>query len=159
MRVLQPPALLQQNVTAVHIVCDYVLVILLLLAGAAWQLRTTRRLLAAHTGQHSADVELGDADVGVSVQARQLSPSTGLPAHPAPGRRQEPTDAPAGGVQGGSSRASDVGHADGTSKAPCKAKRAKHAPQPPISEAPECDASVHEKHVHLSLLHVNEGQP
>jgi hypothetical protein len=143
MRVLQPPALLQQDVTAVHIVCDFVLVILLLLTGAAWQLRSTRRLLATHTGQHSADVELGDADVGVSVQPQQLSCSTELSAHPAPGRRQEPTASRAGDVQGGSSWAPDVGHADGANKAYCKAQGAKHALQPPISEVPEGDAVVH----------------
>lgn len=142
-----------------HIVCDYVLVILLLLAGAAWQLRTTRRLLAAHTGQHSADVELGDADVGVSVQPSQRSPSTGSSApsaHSAPAHRQAPTDALAGDVAGGSSRTQDVGQAEGASQVARKARRAKHAPQPPINEAPEGDAVVREKH--LSLLHTGGGQ-
>jgi hypothetical protein len=61
------PALLPRN-TAVHIACDYVAVLVLLVVGAAVQLRTTRRFLAAHaSGQQLADVELGDADVGVSV--------------------------------------------------------------------------------------------
>lgn len=61
------PALLPED-TAVHIACDYVVVMLLLAVGAGFQLRTTRRFLAAHgPAQQHADAELGDADVGVSV--------------------------------------------------------------------------------------------
>lgn len=61
------PALLPKD-TAVHIACDYVAVMLLLVVGAGVQLRTTRRFLTAHArAQQLVDAELGDADVGVSV--------------------------------------------------------------------------------------------
>lgn len=80
---LQPPALLTARHTpsALHIVCDYVVVLLMLAAGIAMQWRTTAQLLvtlrvqigaaqgAQGNGQHDqADVELGVAQVGVEVQ-------------------------------------------------------------------------------------------
>jgi hypothetical protein len=83
---LQPPALLTARHTpsALHIVCDYVVVLLMIAVGIAMQWRTTAQLLvtlrvqiseaqgdAQGDGQqHQADLELGDAQVGVEVQPR-----------------------------------------------------------------------------------------
>jgi hypothetical protein len=81
----QPPALLTARHTpsALHIVCDYVVVLLMIAAGIAMQWRTTVQLLAAlrvqisaaqgdtqGDAEHAADLELGDAQVGVEVQPR-----------------------------------------------------------------------------------------
>lgn len=94
------PALLPKN-PAVHIACDYVAVMVLLVVGAAVQLRTTRRFLAAHaSGQQLTDVELGDTDVGVSVVRLQPQrPGSGSAAQaagvPEQASRQQ-AEAPAG---------------------------------------------------------------
>lgn len=88
--VLQPPALILKESLAVHVVCDYLLVLLLTAVAMAVQCRVTSRLLKASAGQ-CGDVEAGDAHVSVSVQPRQPQGSTG--AEPAAGEAAPSGDA------------------------------------------------------------------
>lgn len=90
-RVPQPPALIARESLAVHIVCDYVLLILLMAVGLVVQWRMTARLLAAPAGQPStavgSDVEAGgDVDVGVSLQLRDSPGAAGVATAAAPAR-------------------------------------------------------------------------
>lgn len=122
------PALLPKN-TAVHIACDYVAVMLLLLVGAGVQLRTTRRFLAAHARtQQPVDAELGDADVGVSVvrlQPHQQGSASAAQAAgmPVQASRQQ-AEAPAGPAVV-HSRVQDAAHEQAAAATmPAKAKGA-----------------------------------
>lgn len=81
---LQPPVLLHERGKwkALHIVCDYVLVLLLLAAAAVMQWRLMQRVLDMVAGTGDGDVE-----VGVTLQAPPHLPCRQPP--PPPSQQQE----------------------------------------------------------------------
>lgn len=147
---LQVPALLtprSENLAA-HIICDYVMIMLLLLVGMVVQLRATKHVLAAYTGQPATDIELGDADVSVSVQ-HPVQPR-GRPSTPP--AQPNATDAPAGDLADGS-QPQDVARAAVQVGMPDAAKGSKRTHQAGVHEGARNDACNGGRLAHLSLKH------